>query len=690
MKQWTRTAPGQFILWLLIMMLASVAFLSGFASLYMASMDFYSLTESQLEQQAMQLRAYPDMENLTTQILYDGSMLYEAYAENQMQDRDIAYLCVTDRGQKDKVIYEYGDKKALKTGSPRFEEIFNWGAVHTAITYGDEAAQPDESLEVSDPSESDLEQAAPTPEETLVGPYTTTAVYNSENRFATQIRLVKNLWAVRYYIPAIFGVSAVMLCCLCALLLHAAGKRVGTEQVFPGFFNRIPFDIFCGLVMMAACFVVFPIDYALNSSTGDEGEMLIAMACLLAAALYLLTLALIWLHEVVNRHRLGGVWRCSILAWCWHLAGRCWRGVLRLPLIPLTTAFVLLLTLGEFMGIVLFADTEPGLLLFLWLIEKLILLPVIFYVALTCQKLRAHAHNLAQGHLEQTIDSRRMPGALKAHAEDLNSIAAAIDTAVGQRTRSERFKSELITNVSHDIKTPLTSIINYTDLICREECENPRITEYAEVLHRQSERLKKLLVDLVEASKASTGNLEVHRTPCRVDVLLDQAAGEYEQRLEQNDLHLILQKSDAGLVILADGRHLWRVFDNLMNNICKYALPGTRVYLTLAKKDTAAEVTFRNISREALNMTTDQLLERFSRGDASRTTEGSGLGLSIAQSLTELQGGTMQLSVDGDLFKVVLHFPLQGEEAPEGPAQAQPAPAEEPEAGETEITLPEE
>ena len=143
-------------------------------------------------------------------------------------------------------------------------------------------------------------------------------------------------------------------------------------------------------------------------------------------------------------------------------------------------------------------------------------------------------------------------------------------------------------------------------------------------------------------------------------------------------------------MILADGRHLWRVFDNLMNNICKYALPGTRVYLTLAKKDTAAEVTFRNISREALNMTTDQLLERFSRGDASRTTEGSGLGLSIAQSLTELQGGTMQLSVDGDLFKVVLRFPLQGEEVPESPAQAQPAPAEEAEAGETEITLPEE
>ena len=667
MKQWTRTAPGQFILWLFIMLVASVSFASGFASLYMASMDFYSLSESELEQQAIQLRAYPDIENLTSQILYNNAMRYKDYAENQMDFYDIAYLCVVDRGQNDKAVYEYGDEKALKKDKPRFEQTFYWSEVETATAYGDEESDD----EATDSTEFSIEQNSTDKERTLIGPYTTTAVYDSENRFATELRFTKDLWSVRYYIPAIFGMSAVVLCCLCAVLLHTAGRRVGTEQAFPGFFTRVPFDVFSGIMLILACAAALPLDFALNMST-DSDEWLVGMACLLAAALYLMSLALVWLREVVIRHRLGGVWKRSILAWCWHLAGRCWRGVLRLPLVPLTAGVVLLITVGEFMGILLFADWNAGALMFLWFLEKLVVLPVIFYVALTCQKLRTHAHSLAQGNLDTTLDTARMVGALKAHAEDLNSIADAIDTAVGQRTRSERFKAELITNVSHDIKTPLTSIINYTDLICREQCDNPRITEYAQVLHRQGERLKKLLVDLVEASKASTGNLEVHRAPCRVDVLLDQAAGEYEQRLAQSGLTLVLQKPETGLVILADGRHLWRVFDNLMNNICKYALSGTRVYLTLAQAGTKVRVSFRNISRDPLDMPAAQLLERFARGDAARTTEGSGLGLSIAQSLTELQGGKMELSVDGDLFKVVLSFPLsETQPLTPGPAAAE-------------------
>ena len=217
-------------------------------------------------------------------------------------------------------------------------------------------------------------------------------------------------------------------------------------------------------------------------------------------------------------------------------------------------------------------------------------------------------------------------------------------------------KTELITNVSHDIKTPLTSIINYSDLICREECENENIKEYASVLHNQSERMKRLLDDLVEASKASSGNIDIMLAECDARVMISQISGEYYQRLADAGLDLICTSPDNEIKIMADGRRLWRVFDNLMNNARKYALPGTRVYVSLEEVGGRAVFSFRNISRDPIAIKSDELSERFVRGDASRNTEGNGLGLSIAKSLAELQGGSFDVTVDGDLFKVTVNF----------------------------------
>ena len=231
-----------------------------------------------------------------------------------------------------------------------------------------------------------------------------------------------------------------------------------------------------------------------------------------------------------------------------------------------------------------------------------------------------------------------------------------MNVAVEERMKSERLKTELITNVSHDIKTPLTSIINYADLIVEEPTENARITEYAEVLKRQSARLKKLIEDLMEASKASTGNIEVHMVPCEVGVLLTQTMGEYEQRLAELGLELVARQPEHPVRIMADGKLLWRVFDNLLNNICKYAMGGTRVYLTVEERDDKVAIAFKNISKYPLDISAEELKERFVRGDKSRHTEGNGLGLSITQSLTQLQGGELELTVDGDFFKVVLMF----------------------------------
>lgn len=222
--------------------------------------------------------------------------------------------------------------------------------------------------------------------------------------------------------------------------------------------------------------------------------------------------------------------------------------------------------------------------------------------------------------------------------------------------KSERLKTELITNVSHDIKTPLTSIINYVDLLSKEELHNEKAAEYLEVLDRQSSKLKKLIEDLVEASKASSGNLAVDSQQLEVGVFMTQTVGEFEEKLAAAGLELIISKPDEPVYIMADGRHVWRVIDNLMNNICKYAQTGSRVYVNLEAVSARVSITFRNISKYPLNISGDELMERFVRGDTSRNTEGHGLGLSIAQSLMKLIDGEMEIVVDGDLFKVILAF----------------------------------
>lgn len=226
--------------------------------------------------------------------------------------------------------------------------------------------------------------------------------------------------------------------------------------------------------------------------------------------------------------------------------------------------------------------------------------------------------------------------------------------------KSERFKAELITNVSHDLKTPLTSIINYVNLLKMEEVENPKAREYIEVLDRKSQRLKKLTEDLVEASKASTGVLTVNREKIGMCQLVDQALGEYEEKLEARKLTVVPSLPEGETYVYADGRHLWRVIDNLLGNCAKYAMEGTRIYLELVRGKGQVTLSIKNISRDPLNVPPERLMERFVRGDESRTTEGSGLGLSIARSLTELQGGTFELAVDGDLFKATVTMPQSG------------------------------
>lgn len=299
-----------------------------------------------------------------------------------------------------------------------------------------------------------------------------------------------------------------------------------------------------------------------------------------------------------------------------------------------------------------FADIE-----FAILFNIVVSLPVYLFILIQLHHLQEGSRQLAEGNLQEKINTGKMFWEFKKHGEYLNQISDGMAIALEEQLRSERFKTELITNVSHDIKTPLTSIINYVDLLQKENITEEDRTEYLKILDRQSARLKKLTEDLIEASKASTKNLAVNTCLCDIGILLSQTVGEYEEKLLANNLELVVEPPEKPIIIQTDSRHLWRIFDNLMNNICKYAQPGTRVYINQETDEKQIYLIFLNISKSALNISGDELMERFIRGDSSRNTEGSGLGLSIAQSLAELLNGTLELQIVGDLFKVILSLP---------------------------------
>ena len=260
---------------------------------------------------------------------------------------------------------------------------------------------------------------------------------------------------------------------------------------------------------------------------------------------------------------------------------------------------------------------------------------------------------MSGGNLTEKIENKFLLGCFGDLAGHLNDLGDVCVESARQQMKSERMKTELITNVSHDIKTPLTSIINYVDLLRRTDDEAAR-AEYLAILDNQSQRLKKLIEDLMEMSRASSGNVAVEITPTDVGEALHQALGEFADRLEQRGLTVMTKIPAEPVMAQCDGRHLWRVLSNALSNVVKYAMPGTRVYVDLERKAGMVEISLKNISAQTLNISSDELMERFVRGDASRNTEGNGLGLNIAKSLMEVQGGKLDLVVDGDLFKVIL------------------------------------
>ena len=454
--------------------------------------------------------------------------------------------------------------------------------------------------------------------------------------------------------------SLLLAILLFAFLMAAAGHRKGTDAITPRLTEKIPFDLFTAAVALAGfAFLAYFDDMMDRASRSYDIVLLLILAGLLLCAAVLL--ALWWCMSLAVRVKTGGLIRGTLCYKLLRFLRRAVRalwgwGKMIVTSIPLIWRGMLILCGAEFVGLLILAMSDSGAGPIGFFINLFVFFPLALLALISAKKLRTGASEIAKGNTAYRIDTKYLFGEFRRHAEDLNAIQSGISRAVDARLRSERMKTELITNVSHDIKTPLTSIISYVDLLSKEEIENEKAREYLEVLQRQSARLKKLTDDLVEASKASSGALPVTIEDCDLSVMLDQTAGEYGEKLTEKGLTLVVRKGEGSVPVRADVRHTQRIFDNLMGNILKYALPGTRVYLELTEGESGPAVIFRNTSRSELELSAEELTERFVRGDASRSSEGSGLGLSIARSLAELQGGSLAVTVDGDLFKVTLGF----------------------------------
>ncbi len=274
-------------------------------------------------------------------------------------------------------------------------------------------------------------------------------------------------------------------------------------------------------------------------------------------------------------------------------------------------------------------------------------------------------NRIRDGEVEFKLATNNLHGASREMADAVNNIGEGIRKAVKTSMKDEQMKTDLITNVSHDIKTPLTSIINYVDLLKRLKIGQEPARSYIDILDSKAQRLKQLTDDLVEASKISSGNIELNQEKLNLTELINQSFGEFSEKLEEQKLQVVFENNSSPAYIYADSRRMWRVVENLFNNICKYAMEGTRVYVDMMVEDGKVGVSFKNISKQQMNIRPEELTERFIRGDSSRSTEGSGLGLSIAQSLVQVQGGSFQIYLDGDLFKIMIEFPEYVEEGPE-------------------------
>lgn len=462
---------------------------------------------------------------------------------------------------------------------------------------------------------------------------------------------------------------------LVALVLAFIGgigfiKRVGQDEkgsaVTLNLFDRIPLEIM-GVGYLFSLFMWTAVTLEFASSIEDSGwrpyqfvpeyglEGFILAAIVSVGVLITLLVVGSVIKHIKNRTLTDAIWTIRMIKWLFRRITE--------KTLPVVAVISIILYLFINCILMLFFTNSYGFGFFLFFMMLVwfngLVGAGLLKLAVDYKKLSKGIKDVAGGDLQAKVYLTHALPAMKETAQALNHIGEGLENAVELTLKSERFKTELITNVSHDLKTPLTSIISYIDLLKEEEIANDTAKEYIAVLDERSNRLKQLVEDLVEASKAATGNVKAELIPTRIDQLVIQSVGEYTDRLEASNLAIVFNKMEE-VSALVDGRHMCRIVENLLSNVCKYAMPNTRVYIDVIDGGSSVQFIVKNISKEPLSMDPNELTERFVRGEEARSTEGSGLGLAIASSLAEVQGGKLKLEIDGDLFKAVVEMSKLG------------------------------
>lgn len=447
-------------------------------------------------------------------------------------------------------------------------------------------------------------------------------------------------------------------------LTVTAGRRTEDEEIHLNGFDRWYTEIAAGTVIgIWLAGTIISGTLIANSSLGYSHAVVTVIVTCLICGTYTMAWFLIGYLSLIRRIKAGTLWKNSLIRKVLKWIGKC-SG----KLVDFARAFSrntaekikVLLVGGAFLFlqflIIGCGFTGAGVFLIILLIVDAAAVIFIIRKADGLDLIMDGLKKISDGELQYKIKTDTLTGKQKVMAEYINNIGSGLDAAVENSLKKERMQTELITNVSHDLKTPLTSIINYVDLMKRENPTDPKIQEYLRILDEKSQRLKVLTEDVVEASKASTGNIKLEMNDIDFVEMVQQVIGEFEEKFQEKNLTMMVHFTDEPSIIYADGQRMWRVLENVFGNVVKYAMEGTRVYAEISNRNKKVTFSLKNISAQPLNISADELTERFIRGDVARNTEGSGLGLSIAKSLTELQGGEFKLYLDGDLFKVMITF----------------------------------